>query len=132
MKIFQMKRKRIIPKFVDFVPDTLEEGVLYISIMYDTMTHKCACGCGKTVVTPITPTDWSLTWNGKTVTLKPSIGNWDLPCQSHYLIIENKIIWAGKWSTSKIKTGREIDRLLKDRYYGELQEQQDLTSDQDS
>jgi len=112
------KLKMISPRFVDLIPEVLEDGVLYMSIPYDTATHKCACGCGEKVVTPIKPTDWNLTWNGETVTVKPSIGNWSLPCKSHYWIIENRIIWAGKWSASQIKTGREKDRLAKSRYYG--------------
>lgn len=103
--------------------DVVEEGVLYISAPYATATHKCACGCGEIVVTPIRPTDWTLTWNGETVTVNPSIGNWSLPCQSHYFIIENKIIWARKWSASEIMAGRASDRIVKDRYYRKFQEQ---------
>lgn len=112
-----MNRRKIKPRFVTFVPDVIEEGVLYISTPYASATHKCACGCGEIVVTPIKPTDWTLTWNGETVTLKPSIGNWSLPCQSHYLIIENRIIWAGKLNASEIEDGRTKDRLEKARYY---------------
>src|SRR5690348_6953534 len=87
----QMKRMMIRHKFVDLIPDVVEEGVLYISIPYATAIHKCACGCGETVVTPIRPTDWTLTWDGDTITVNPSIGNWSFPCQSHYFIVENKI-----------------------------------------
>lgn len=112
-----MRRKLIRPKFVDFVPEVIEEGVLYISIPYATATHKCACGCGEEVVTPIRPTDWMLTWNGETVTLYPSIGNWSLPCKSHYWIEENKVIWARRWTKSEIEAGRSDDRKAKARYY---------------
>lgn len=115
-----MKRKMIKPEFVDFIPDVVKDGVLYISISYATATHKCPCGCGEIVVTPVRPTDWTLTWNGETVTLYPSIGNWGLQCQSHYWIEENRIVWAGKWSASKIAEGRAIDRRTKDRYFGKL------------
>lgn len=113
-----MKLKMITPRFVNFIPEELEEGILYISTDYATATHKCASGCGEPVVTPIRPTDWTLIWNGETVTMKPSIGNWSLPCQSHYLIIENEIIWAGKWSSSQIKAGRERDKKVKSQYFG--------------
>lgn len=115
-----MKLNLINPKFVEFVPDVVEEGILYISIPYDTATHKCACGCGRIVVTPIKPTDWSLTWNGEVVTLTPSIGNWNLPCQSHYLIIRNKIIWAEKWTKSQIEAGRKKEKKAKSWFYGRL------------
>ena len=101
-----------------YIPDVVKEGVLYISIPYATATHKCACGCGEVVVTPISPTDWNLTWNGESVTLNPSIGSWSLPCRSHYCIVENRIIWARKWNFSEIYAGRAKDRRAKDRYYG--------------
>lgn len=113
-----MKRKIIRPKFVDFIPEIVEEGVLYISVPYATATHKCACGCGEIVVTPIKPTDWMLTWNGEAVTLYPSIGNWSLPCQSHYWIEENKVRWARRWNALEIDAGRAKDRKAKARYYG--------------
>lgn len=118
-----MKLKTIRHKFVDFVPEVVEEGVLYISIPYATATHKCACGCGEIVVTPIKPADWTLTWNGDTVTMSPSIGNWSFPCQSHYFIEENKIIWARKWSASEIRAGRAYDKMAKDKYYGKSVDQ---------
>jgi hypothetical protein len=47
-------------KFVEFMPEVIEEGVLYISVEYCTSVHKCACGCGNEVVTPLSPTDCSL------------------------------------------------------------------------
>lgn len=115
-----MKIKVIRPKFVEFIPEMVEEGVLYISVPYATATHKCACGCGEIVVTPIKPTDWRLTWDGETVSLYPSIGNWSLPCQSHYWIEENKVRWARKWSNSEIEAGRAEDRETKAHYYGGL------------
>ena len=116
-----MKRKLIRYEFVEFVPDLVEEGVLYISTKYATATHKCASGCGEIVVTPIRPTDWTLTWDGETVTLDPSIGNWSLPCQSHYWIARNTIIWARKWSRPEIEAGRAKDKRAKSRYYSGLQ-----------
>ena len=87
---------------------------------YATVTHKCACGCGEIVVTPIRRTDWTLTWNGEEVTLNPFIGNWSLPCQSHYWIVENRIVWARRWSASEIDAGRAKDRYAKSRRYGVL------------
>jgi hypothetical protein len=122
-----MKQNQIKPRFVEFVPEEVEEGILYISIPYATATHRCACGCGEMVVTPIRPTDWKLLWNGEAVTLKPSIGNWSFPCQSHYLIVENRIVWAGKLSAWKIEAGRAQDNLAKARYYNALRDHEDST-----
>ena len=116
-----MKRKEISHKFVALIPAKVEEGVLYISIPYATATHKCACGCGEIVVTPIRPPDWILIWDGDTVTMTPSIGNWSLPCQSHYFIRKNRIIWARKWNAAKIKACRAKDKIVKARYYSKLQ-----------
>jgi len=115
-----MKRKRIRPEFVEFIPEEVKEGVLYISIPYATATHKCPCGCGELVVTPIKPTDWSLIWNGETVTLFPSIGNWSFSCRSHYWIEKNKIVWARKWSDFEIAANRAKENLARNQYYNRL------------
>ena len=44
-------------KFVEFIPEVLEDGILYISLTYCTAIHKCVCGCNNEVVTPFSPTD---------------------------------------------------------------------------
>src|SRR5258708_25246754 len=92
-------------EFVEFIPDDLREGTLYISITYCTAVHKCCCGCGREVVTPLSPAGWKLIFDGKTDSLYPSIGSWSLPCQSHYFITENTAGWAQKWSENHIATG---------------------------
>lgn len=109
--------KTIQYKFVEFIPDTIEDGILYISVEYCTAIHKCACGCGKEVVTPLSPTDWAISFNGKTVTLSPSIGNWNFDCKSHYWIKSSEIRWAGKWSDMKISEGRKEDSVKKKKYF---------------
>lgn len=63
-------------KFVEFIPSEIEQNVLYISIEYDIAKHKCACGCGANIVTSLSPSRWKLTYDGETVSLSPSIGNW--------------------------------------------------------
>ena len=42
-------------EFVTSAPRELSPGVLYVSLEYCTMLHLCACGCGRKVVTPISP-----------------------------------------------------------------------------
>jgi len=81
-------------KFVEYIPMTLEEGVLYVSMEVGTVIHKCVCGCGREVVTPLSPTDWNLTFDGESISLYPSIGNWNFECKSHYWIQNNKVKWA--------------------------------------
>jgi hypothetical protein len=103
-------------EFVEFVPDAPAEGVLYVSLPHATAIHLCACGCGREVITPLTPTDWQLIFDGETISLRPSIGNWSFPCQSHYWLDHGRIRWAAKWSREKIEAGRARDRRNKERY----------------
>ena len=107
-------------EFVDYLPDDLEEGTLYVSIRFGTVAHLCACGCGNQAVTPLGPTDYKLTYDGETITLHPSIGNWNFPCRSHYLIRSSRVVWAGDWTDDQIASGRARDRHAKDRLFGEL------------
>lgn len=95
-------------KFIEIIPDNLEQGILYISISYCTAIHKCVCGCGNEVVTPIAKDGWKLTFDGKSITLYPSIGNWKFDCRSHYWITSNEIIHARKWSSEEIEKGHEL------------------------
>jgi len=88
----------LIHKFVEYIPDEIEEGVLYISIQFCTAIHKCVCGCGNEVVTPISREGWKLSFDGESVSLSPSIGSWNLACRSHYYITNNNIRWAFSWS----------------------------------
>jgi len=105
-------------KFVEFIPNVLAEGVLYISLIYGTVSHRCCCGCGREVVTPLTPTDWKLIFDGETVSLHPSIGNWNFPCRSHYWIRNNRVELAEDWSESQIDAAVAKDRIQKDTFYG--------------
>ncbi len=105
-------------RFVTNIPRLLEPGVLFISFEYATAAHSCCCGCGEEVITPFTPTDWELTFDGETISLWPSIGNWDFPCRSHYVIERSKIVRARPWSERRIAYGRTQDKIAKFRYYG--------------
>lgn len=103
-------------EFVEFIPEELQDGILYVSVVYATAAHRCCCGCGHEVVTPLTPTDWKLIFDGQTVSLDPSIGNWSFPCQSHYWIRRNGVQWADRWSQEQIQAGREHDAIRKGRH----------------
>ena len=90
--------------FVDNIPDKSEmkNGTLYISLKYNVAIHKCACGCGNEVVTPLDePNGWVLSYNGKSISLYPSIGNWNLPCQSHYWIQKGQVCWVKEYDKKK-------------------------------
>jgi len=105
-------------RFVELIPEVLEEGVLYVSLAYGTASHRCCCGCSREVVTPLTPTDWKLIFDGESVSLYPSIGNWNFPCRSHYWIRNNCVEWAEDWSDGRISAAAEKDQKLKKKFYG--------------
>jgi hypothetical protein len=109
--------KTLQHKFVNEIPTALEQGILYISMEYSTAIHLCVCGCGNEVVTPFSPTDWKITFDGETVSLEPSIGNWNFPCQSHYYINHNVIKMSRGWSHEEVDWGREKDRKRKKKFF---------------
>jgi len=104
-------------KFVEFMPEVIKPGIIYISMEYCTAIHKCVCGCNNEVVTPISLTDWQLTFDGETISLSPSIGNWSFDCKSHYWIIRNEVKFSRKWNTKEIEKGRNIDTRAKNIFY---------------
>lgn len=107
--------KSLKPAFVEFVPDELEPGVLYVSMEFATCVHLCACGCGHKVVTPLAPhrkLGWTLAYNGEGISLSPSIGNWSFPCQSHYWVRDGEISWDVRWTRSEIDQHRAAERGL--------------------
>lgn len=110
------KRTSVTHQFVDTMPDALDEGVVYVSLTYDLAMHRCCCGCGLEVVTPLNPARWELTYNGVSISLYPSIGNWEFPCQSHYWIRRNQVVWDKKWSRALIEKNRARDQRDRERY----------------
>ena len=110
--------KTLNHKFVEYIPENIKEDLVYVSLDFSTAVHKCCCGCGEEVVTPLSPTDWKLTFNGETISLSPSIGNWSFECKSHYFIRNDAVEWAEKWSDEEIEAGRLQDRKAKRSYYG--------------
>lgn len=113
-----MRHHTLEHRFVRNVPRELEAGVLYISMEYATAVHSCCCGCGERVVTPFTPTDWRITFDGESVTLNPSVGNWNQNCRSHYVIEKNRVIECGQWSDVRVEAERLRDKRAKAAYYG--------------
>lgn len=112
-----MKTRRFRHEFVDYLPTQLEDGILYVSMEFRTVAHRCPCGCGREIVTSLGPTDWKLTFDGEAVSLSPSVGNWNLPCQSHYWIDNGRVVDAELWSAERIVAGRERDRRVKQQYF---------------
>jgi hypothetical protein len=90
-----MRISELKPQYVDYMPDQLSEGVLYISTVFKLAIHLCACGCGGKTVTPLGEKEWTLKDGGGKITLRPSIGNFsgENPYHAHYYITDNKIEW---------------------------------------
>lgn len=99
------------------MPKELEPGVLYVAEEFDAAGHLCACGCGNKVMTPLGPTEWSFEESTEGPTLNPSIGNWQLPCKSHYWIIAGQVEWSRAWSPDQIEFGRRAEDERRRAYY---------------
>lgn len=113
-----MRHERLVHRFVNYIPEQLEPGVLYISLEYATVVHSCCCGCGQEIVTPLAPTGWQITFDGETISLWPSVGNWQLPCRSHYIIKRGEVFGARPWTDAEISDEQLRDKRAKGRYYG--------------
>lgn len=111
-----MRLTQIRPEFVSLAPAVLEPGVAYVSMEYATVLHLCCCGCGNQAVTPLSPARWHLWFDGETITLNPSIGNWSFPCQSHYWIEQNAVVWDRPFSQAEIAWVRGRDRRDMDQH----------------
>jgi hypothetical protein len=112
-----MIRTQLRTEQVEYIPEHLAVGVLYVSERYSTAVHKCCCGCGEEVVTPLTPTDWRLRLDRGLPTLRPSVGNWSFPCRSHYWITDGRVSWSTDMSQARIQSLRNKDKNFKAAYF---------------
>jgi hypothetical protein len=101
---------RLEPAFVETIPRDLEPGKLYVSIPYTTVVHLCPCGCGSEVVTSLHPARFSLTYDGDTISLDPSVGSSGLACRSHYFIRNSRVRWCDALSDEEVAGARARDR----------------------
>jgi hypothetical protein len=105
---------------VKYIPRELSPGILYVSIEYAVASHLCVCGCGNKVVTPLGPAEWTFSERNGRPTMYPSIGNWQLPCRSHYLITNGHIEWADRWSDVRVTAGRLAEEQRRQAHYKSL------------
>lgn len=99
-------------KFVDSLPElsSMSDGVLYVCMEYAVASHRCMCGCGAEVVTPFSPARWSISFDGRFVSLHPSVGNWGSQCESHYWLKSGDVHWSRQFSQDEIAFVRRIDQ----------------------
>lgn len=84
-----IRKIEIVPMFVEYIPEELEQNIIYISKEYRTAVHLCLCGCGNKSVTPLNINGWNLEDNGGKVSFTPSILNNNCPNNYHYIITNN-------------------------------------------
>ena len=106
------------------MPRKLEPGILYFSKEFSTASHMCPCGCDNKIITPLGPTEWSLKIKGGKPTLYPSVGNWQIPCRSHYWIRNGEIVWSNLWTEEQILAGRQNEEDRRKSYYHNLEHKQ--------
>lgn len=104
-------------RHVEFVPKVLDAGILYVSKRFRVAAHLCPCGCGSKIITPLGACEWSLTVKKGRPTLYPSIGNWQIPCKSHYWIANGEIEWSYQWTDEEIEVGRKKEQARRKLYY---------------
>ncbi|WP_374238012.1 DUF6527 family protein [Microbacterium sp. SS28] len=100
---------RYVAQFVESFPTPMEPGVLYISAPYSTAGHICPCGCGREVVTKLSPARYRVIFDGE-VSLKPSVAATGLPCNSHYFITRGEVDWHGKLDADRAARVQASDR----------------------
>lgn len=114
---------RIELQRVRYMPGELSPGVLYVSEEFGAAAHLCACGCGSKIRTPLGETEWKLEETDSGPTLRPSVGNWQQACQSHYWICQGEVVWADKWTPDQIAAGRRSEETRRHAYYDGLDRQ---------
>ena len=100
---------RYAAKFVESFPTPMEPGILYISAKYSTAGHLCPCGCGREVVTTLSPVRWRITFDGE-VSLWTSVAATGLPCNSHYFITRGEVDGHHHVTVAEVAGAREVDR----------------------
>lgn len=108
---------------VEFIPKVLESEILYVSERFKVAAHLCPCGCGTKIVTPLGACEWSFSVKRRRPTLDPSIGNWQIPCRSHYWIRNGRIEWSHAWTEEEVQTGRNKEQARRELYYQEKNSQ---------
>lgn len=82
-------------ELVQYMPETIEPDVLYVSHEFGATMHICPCGCSREISCEIKPfwsDGWRLTVSNDKPTLYPSIAN--RICKAHYWIRDGEVVWA--------------------------------------
>jgi hypothetical protein len=107
--------------FVESFPTPMRPGVLYISPSYSTAGHVCPCGCGREMVTKLSPARWRVIFDGE-VSLWPSVAATGLPCNSHYFITRGRVDWHPELSVEQAARARQVDQRTVEEHRVETSE----------
>ncbi|MCY4477381.1 MAG: DUF6527 family protein [Gammaproteobacteria bacterium] len=110
-----MKTKHWEIAWVEDMPSIIQPHTFYISMQHRLTEHLCACGCGTEVSLPLGPSEWRIEGEEAGISLHPSVGNWRLPCKSHYVIHNSTTHWRETWTAQQISAGRARDQNAKNR-----------------
>ena len=102
-------------RFVESFPTPMEPSILYVSTTYSTAGHICPCGCGREVVTKLSPARWRVIFDGE-VSLSPSVAATGLPCNSHYYITRGEVDWHHNLTAAQATRAREADTNAVDKH----------------
>ena len=112
---------------VEYMPKELKPGILYVSMRFNVAGHLCPCGCANKVITPLGPYEWKFTEKNGKPTLSPSLGNWQIPWQSHYWITNGEIEWSYQWTKEQIEAGYTKEQVQRELYYRQRTVPQKIT-----
>lgn len=101
---------------VERFPAIVEPGILYWSQEFKMCAHRCACGCGDVIQLPVDALNYRITNGPQGVSLRPSIGNWNI-CDAHYYITNGETEWMPQWSAAQIAAGRAAEDIRRERFY---------------
>jgi hypothetical protein len=101
---------------VERFPANPEPGILYWSREFKMCAHRCACGCGDVIQLPVDELNYCVTEGPRGVTLRPSVGNWNI-CDAHYYITGGEVEWMAKWSPAQVAAGRAAEDARREAYY---------------
>ena len=118
-----LRIRHIRPEYVAHLPEDLAEGVLYVCDEFKLAAHRCCCGCGEEVITPLNEAQWSVIRRGSEISLWPSVGNWNFACRSHYWIRANRVFEAPSMTAAEIQRVRQRDRRDKDLYIRQMNDE---------
>ena len=84
-------------QLVDRIPTQMREGVVYHTEELELAALLCACGCGHRV-NLLVPDGHQVLNEGGYATIRPSVGVFDAPCKSHFVVSAGDVHWLPAFS----------------------------------